>query len=151
MKFVSFYIISRVLVRFLLYLDIFLIQTFCQHSSSLNISARLEFISRQTRERGRSLETKMVQLCFVLDLRTLAPPLLGDLKQVHTASSLNLNLYSLRHRTISSFPIDSRFLIVRSCFHFSRYFNSLISTPFRVRLRLRINLLLSVIRSVCVM
>jgi len=60
----------------------------------------------------------MVQLCFVLDLRTLAPPLLRDLKQVHTASSLNLNLCSLKHRAISSFLIELGFLVLRSCFHF---------------------------------
>ncbi|AET04915.2 uncharacterized protein [Medicago truncatula] len=46
----------------------------------------------------------MVQLCFVLDLRTLAPPLLGDLKQ----SLLQLaNFYAISNSSLSSRKSDT--------------------------------------------
>lgn len=82
----------------------------------------------------------MVQLCFVLDLRSLAPPLLEDLKQVLRALYIlnklrfpyNLtsilssviffskfsNIHPITHAISSLFLIDRRFLIVRSCIHF---------------------------------
>ncbi|KAH1135356.1 hypothetical protein GYH30_013223 [Glycine max] len=50
----------------------------------------------------------MVQLCFVLDLRRLTPPLLTDIKQ---------SLLSFLNSAIASFLIDRRFLNL-PCLHF---------------------------------
>ncbi|MCH82002.1 hypothetical protein A2U01_0002797, partial [Trifolium medium] len=50
----------------------------------------------------------MVQLCFVIDLRTLAPPLLGDLKQLMIAYRPvgNFNLRDFHH-AVNNLPSDA--------------------------------------------
>ncbi|KAL5188665.1 hypothetical protein HKD37_05G014065 [Glycine soja] len=63
------------------------------------------FRAKPERDRRRS---EMVQLCFVLDLRRLTPPLLTDIKQ---------SLLSFLNSAIASFLIDRRFLNL-PCLHF---------------------------------